>query len=499
MSRWISIGLLFLLVLASAWARAAPEADLWSDPADPGWGLSLHRQDGVMFAVLFLPGEDGRAPWYVASDIRDSGTHLDPIGTPIFEGRLYSTRGAPFAASDVGRLSVALMFPDRLGVAYSIEGRTVSKVLQRLTFRSDKARWNGDFIGTFRNRFPAYLQCDFFLPEALAFSAVPGEGNRVFLTIAGPAAAPRCQAELEYAQRGSLGEMTGRYSCLDPSTGRGDSGNIGFYDLVRNRHGVTGYMHADGAVCFGHGGPIAITKVATDRPAAYWPESDLWWDPGDPGWGLALHRQEGVTFAALFTYDAAGSPQWHVASDVREQGTLLDANRTQELSGALYSVSGSGATYRATEVGSLALHHFDVDRLQLSYRIGSRAAVVKSLRRQTWRDGLASATGEFRGAFSAETGGFDGQPAPRQAVSIRASGTDIMVTFSGMGGECTATGRWIAAGSLGRIDGTYLCPSRRVGDFRLTQAVSTPTGLSARLELEWGDRSVSGMLVLARP
>ena len=45
-------------------------SDLWFNPAESGWGVNLNHQMDVIFATLFVYGPDGKAKWYVASDLR---------------------------------------------------------------------------------------------------------------------------------------------------------------------------------------------------------------------------------------------------------------------------------------------------------------------------------------------------------------------------------------------------------------------------------------------
>ncbi len=42
--------------------------------------------------------------------------------------------------------------------------------------------------------------------------------------------------------------------------------------------------------------------------------TDLWWNPGESGWGVNLNHQGGVIFATLYTYGLDGSPAWFSAT-----------------------------------------------------------------------------------------------------------------------------------------------------------------------------------------
>ena len=62
--------------------------------------------------------------------------------------------------------------------------------------------------------------------------------------------------------------------------------------------------------------------------------TDLWWNPAESGWGLAVTHRFNVIFLAWFVYDASGKPTWLVASDCA-------MNAYQDTcSGALYRAQG---------------------------------------------------------------------------------------------------------------------------------------------------------------
>jgi hypothetical protein len=100
--------------------------------------------------------------------------------------------------------------------------------------------------------------------------------------------------------------------------------------------------------------------------------TSLWWNPAEPGWGLALSHQEERTFGILFAYDLQDRPTWYVMS------SGLEKSRG----------SFGGKLYRAgrvamDEVGSMSLKFSDGNEGVLSYRLDG-ADVEKSITRQTF-------------------------------------------------------------------------------------------------------------------
>lgn len=94
--RWIATLLLFIVLPA----KAGPWTDLWWNPNESGWGVNVAQQNDVMFATMFVYGNDGSPTWYVASDIRDPGND----GT--WTGALYRVTGPWFGAASFNPSSV---------------------------------------------------------------------------------------------------------------------------------------------------------------------------------------------------------------------------------------------------------------------------------------------------------------------------------------------------------------------------------------------------------
>jgi hypothetical protein len=85
-------------------------------------------------------------------------------------------------------------------------------------------------------------------------------------------------------------------------------------------------------------GPVGDPATATNY-------TDLWWNPGEPGWGVNIAHEGDIIVAAWYTYDTDGSPLWLVVA----------ANKTAPMtySGDLYRTVGpAGPDMQATKVGT---------------------------------------------------------------------------------------------------------------------------------------------------
>jgi hypothetical protein len=100
--------------------------------------------------------------------------------------------------------------------------------------------------------------------------------------------------------------------------------------------------------------------------------TSLWWNPGEPGWGLALSHQGDTTFGVLFVYDGQDRPAWFVMSSGVEKtrGTF---------GGKLYRA----ARGRIEDVGSISLKFSTGNDGVLNYRLDG-AELQKNITRQTF-------------------------------------------------------------------------------------------------------------------
>lgn len=143
-----------LLVLA-AFPRAVLAqnySDIWWDPSEGGWGLSLADHGTQLSGVLYAYGPNGRATWY-----------LIPAGTfsqdkRFFSGDIYYTWGSPLTAprnpnqASIFRYgSVTLDFmppglpPGTALFNITLSGINYTKTVQRFPFGNAPANWGSDY------------------------------------------------------------------------------------------------------------------------------------------------------------------------------------------------------------------------------------------------------------------------------------------------------------------------------------------------------------------
>ncbi len=110
--------------------------------------------------------------------------------------------------------------------------------------------------------------------------------------------------------------------------------------------------------------------------------SDLWWNPAEDGWGIAMVQQYDILFAAWYTYDVTGKPIWYVASrcPVTPTGCTSILYR---VTGAT-SVTGpwNGANRVVTPVGDITFSFNSANAMTMRYKIGDITATRNIVRQE---------------------------------------------------------------------------------------------------------------------
>src|SRR5258706_3419445 len=94
-----------LVALLAIPALATPQpidaTDLWINPGESGWGVSVFHQGDTLFASLFVYGPDGQPRWYTASSLVGgpnsySGSLVEAtgpyLGAPLFDPNAVTRR-----------------------------------------------------------------------------------------------------------------------------------------------------------------------------------------------------------------------------------------------------------------------------------------------------------------------------------------------------------------------------------------------------------------------
>jgi len=116
----------------------ASYGDLWWNPSESGWGLSIAQQYRTLFSVLYTYGPYGGPIWYVMPGGSWNGT--------TYSGPLYRTNAAPgnfyggafnpaaVGVASVGTMSIAFSGTGSATLTYSVDGQVYTKSIAREPF-----------------------------------------------------------------------------------------------------------------------------------------------------------------------------------------------------------------------------------------------------------------------------------------------------------------------------------------------------------------------------
>jgi len=71
-------------------------------------------------------------------------------------------------------------------------------------------------------------------------------------------------------------------------------------------------------------GLLLAALLAASPARAYTPESGVWWNPAEPGYGLVIETQDDFMAVFVYSYDAAGNAQWYNAVGFMTGNSLFE-------------------------------------------------------------------------------------------------------------------------------------------------------------------------------
>jgi len=255
---------LFCVATARATTYSINYTDLWWDPQDPGWAVSITHEASVMFAVLAIQDEHGYPTWYSATLLL---TGYTSAGEMTWEGELYLTQ-KPLSAfwvaptsRKVGSVTFVSGSTYSAEIVYSLDtvpgGFSAVRFLRKQTLAMENI--SGRYVGAIAHVLDA---CDNPQQNGTRFEdagAIAIDQNGTNVTIQTPA----CNFTGVYQQNGQVGEIVGSYSC---NTGR--AGDATFFDLRSEQPGILGRYtllrgtcRADGSIA-GVRRPLIVDEAA---------------------------------------------------------------------------------------------------------------------------------------------------------------------------------------------------------------------------------------------
>lgn len=136
------------LLLLPAISHAQNYSDIWYNPNESGWGLTIADHNSQLFAVWFTYRQDGKSTWYVIP----GGTFSN--NRQRFQGDMYATTGPAYSAAafdpsrvtatKVGTATIDFSSYAAATFTYSLAGVTQTKTIARQPFGNGSPVWGND-------------------------------------------------------------------------------------------------------------------------------------------------------------------------------------------------------------------------------------------------------------------------------------------------------------------------------------------------------------------
>ena len=227
-------------------------------------------------------------------------------------------------------------------------------------------------------------------------------------------------------------------------------------------------------------GPASATSAATDT-------SDIWWTPGESGWGMQLVHTGTFIFATVFIYGADGKPTW-ITGELQADPNNTYTGPAYVNSGPFYGGPWTSGAVTQRQAGTMTFALQYVESGQLTYSVDG-VVVNKNVERQPLT--LDSYAGSYVGTVTSTASGCT-NPAGNVTVTnagslkIAQDGTATTVVYPIAGnGSCTINGTYSQLGRNGRVDGPYTCTTGEAGTAIMFQMNNNnPSMFMARLYLQ---------------
>jgi hypothetical protein len=212
--------------------------------------------------------------------------------------------------------------------------------------------------------------------------------------------------------------------------------------------------------------------------------TDMWWNPGESGWGVNVILQNDVAFLTFFVYDTMGIPIWYT-SDAH-----LVATGETVWTGKLYATNGpwfggpfAAGNVKVRQAGTATFTVTALNQAVLTYSVDG-VTVTKTLERQTWTN--EDYTGEYLGSYSVTNTNctvatLNGAEDVLGALSVTQNGAAASMTLTSGGTTCTYSGTYVQTGKLGEVDGNFACTNGVQGSFALGELTPTISGFTGRI------------------
>jgi len=143
-----------------------------------------------------------------------------------------------------------------------------------------------------------------------------------------------------------------------------------------------------------------VTVLAAGLPARALSISDLYYKPGEDGWGVNVIQQNAILFITIFVYGSNNQATWYVGPATALQSSGAYSGPLYQTTGPWLGTTFDPAAVGIRQVGNVSFAWDPVDPSTLTYSVDG-TIVTKQVVRQTWAQ--VPAAGTYYGTLTQQT------------------------------------------------------------------------------------------------
>jgi hypothetical protein len=216
--------------------------------------------------------------------------------------------------------------------------------------------------------------------------------------------------------------------------------------------------------------PVRGTAFSTDQ-------SDVWWNPGESGWGLQFVQTGSAIFATMAVYEPSGQPIWYSALLIAQPEASTWSGELIVTTGPwLGTVPFDPALVSRRAVGTMTWHAQSAESGTLTYTVDNVLVSTTVYRETLLYDNHAGAyfgnvETTLCGDTLNQTSGFPATISVTQDANqlVVRSPMPSVTNVYGQPTSCTFTGDYAQSGHFGRSQGTFACSDGSHGTHVFTE------------------------------
>lgn len=232
---------------------------------------------------------------------------------------------------------------------------------------------------------------------------------------------------------------------------------------------------------------VCLSALALPSHAASY--QDVWYTPGEDGWGMNIAQQGDILFASWFVQSQDQSPTWFTATATKT-GANTFSGTLATTRGSWFGAAWNPAAVATVAAGTATFTFSDKKTLRLNYSVNG-TTVTKTLARLTYA--AQNLSGDFYGAeLGTPTNCTNNSKyfafslfSISASFAANSNGGPIKITQETAGSTgstiCTLSGNFVQYGTAIEASGNYTCTTGTSGTWRATDGQFSDEAFSMKV------------------